>query len=138
MTTLTHEDVEYLFSKLKEKFYLVEKGIDIKSELKDREIHIEKIIDDVCELLQTKRELLNTKIKIRQYTETRMTIYYIIKQLYPMVSYSKIGSYFNRGHSSVLQQMRVTESALEVDKVFKMQMDKLINKFKSEMQNETC
>lgn len=130
--------VEKTLARIKEKYYLVEKGNDLKSELKDREIHIEKIIDYICELKGIERGRLLTKRKIRIYTECRMLVYYMIKKLYPMVSYAKIGAYFNRDHASVMQQFRLMDGFLSIDKVFKSQVDDLMNKFKNEIENETA
>lgn len=134
---IAQDDLEYIteqvINNIKQKYYLVEKGSDLKSEIKDREIHIEKIIDDICELKGVVREKLTTKIKIRTYTDCRMLIYYIIRKIYPIVTLQKIGSYFNRDHSSVVQQLKLTQEILEVDKVFRVQVENLLNKFKSEM-----
>ena len=73
---------------------------------------------------------LTSKTRKREVVTCRHEISYILHKVYKVNS-SKVGSLFNRDHSTVLHSCKTVSNFIEIDKKYEKHMGNLINNFMS-------
>jgi len=73
---------------------------------------------------------LQSKKRNREIVECRHEIFYILHKVYKVRSI-KVGSLFNRDHSTVLHSCKTVSNFIEIDKKYEKHMSNLINNFRS-------
>ena len=73
---------------------------------------------------------LTSKTRKRNIVTCRHEISYILHKVYKVNS-SKVGSLFNRDHSTVLHSCKTVSNFIEIDKKYEKHMGNLINNFMS-------
>jgi len=91
---------------------------------------IKSLINYVCKNHGITILQLQSKKRNREIVECRHEIFYILHKVYKVRSI-KVGSLFNRDHSTVLHSCKTVSNFIEIDKKYENHMSNLINNFRS-------
>tara|TARA_R110001632_G_scaffold211700_2_gene337261 strand:- start:415 stop:798 length:384 start_codon:yes stop_codon:yes gene_type:complete len=89
-------------------------------------------IEEIIKYVSTEHNItifeLTSKSRKRNIVTCRHEISYILHKVYKVNS-SKVGSLFNRDHSTVLHSCKTVSNFIEIDKKYEKHMGNLINNF---------
>ncbi len=91
-----------------------------------KDVNTKEVIQKVCFFYGVEYLELMSKSRVRNIVDARNTIYYILNRCCK-VSLTEIGRILKKNHATVLSGANRVEGFMEFDKVFKVQINNLIN-----------
>lgn len=91
-----------------------------------KDIDKDSIIIKVCNYYDVTLDELMSKSRLRKIADARNTLYYIFHKCYQMTS-TEVGKMFNKNHATILSGSNKIEGFMRFDKVFRTQINQLIN-----------
>lgn len=116
---------------IKNNFFLVPRKPEIQT--KDKVDVIEYVADFVCDREGVTVDTVKSVTQKAQVVRARYIIFYFTRRLTKgYISYSVIGSFFNRDHATVLHGIRSIEGEMGRSPRFKMYVDEMFQAFNEE------
>ena len=84
------------------------------------------VIIKICSYYDVTLDELMSKSRLRKIADARNTLYYIFHKCYRMTSV-EVGKMFNKNHATILSGSNKIEGFMRFDKVFRKQINQLIN-----------
>lgn len=84
------------------------------------------IIEDVCKYFNISKNELISKSRERRFAEPRQIAIFIIRLKFKNYQLKKIGSIFNKDHSTILHSIKVVENQMKINLKFKMMMNEIM------------
>lgn len=95
----------------------------------------QKIMKIVCKYCEVSREELRSNGRKTELVEARHLAIYFIYTHVPKVTSARVGRYFNRDHSTVLNSIKCVKSFKDTDPAFKSQFEFLEREILNELIN---
>ena len=99
---------------------------DIMNEKKQSNITVEKILEVVSKKYGVSIAELKSKTKVSNVTNARQIAMYIMRKRLDL-SFPKIGSVFNREHSTVIPSVEKIEKEIKCNSLFEIEIKELVN-----------